>query len=209
MIDIRWNKAISNISDYLIEKKNDDDDEARTLHLLYEARELLEEGKRQDVRGAREEEGSTRSVEMILQNIKDRLTKIEKQNLSQTNTCREVRSLNGSYVITTKRNTIDDETHDFLRPIVIHYLIQTDNVLRKKEKKITIKILDKTKRRKICKRKVKKLIKKIKKIISELIKINRIRSKNIKITVLIKKVKTIFLKDTEWIKIIETLTTFR
>ena len=78
MTDTRWDKAISNISDYLIEKENDGDDEVRVLHLLYEARELLEKGKRQDVKDVREEERLTRSVEIILQNIKDRLTKIEK-----------------------------------------------------------------------------------------------------------------------------------
>ena len=66
MIDTRWDKVISNISDYLTEKENDDDDETRALHLLYEARELLEKGKRQNVRGAREKEGSTRSVKVIL-----------------------------------------------------------------------------------------------------------------------------------------------
>ena len=78
---------ISNISDYLTEKENNGDDEVRVLHLLYETRELLEEGKKQDVRDAREKEGLTRSVEVIFQNIEDRLTKIEKQNLPQTNTC--------------------------------------------------------------------------------------------------------------------------
>ena len=197
MTDTRWDKAISNISDYLTEKENDDDDEARTLHLLYKARELLEKGKRQDVRDVREKEGSTRFVKVILQNIEDRLTKIEKQNLSQTNTCRETRLPNGSYVVVTKRNTIDDGIHDFLRPIVTHYLIQTDNVFRKRKKEITIRILDETKRRKIYKKKIKKLVKRIKKIVSKFIEMNRIRNENIKIIVLIKKVKTIFLKDTE------------
>ena len=123
MTDTRWDKAISNISDYLVEKENDGDDEVRVLHLLYEAREMLEEGKRQVARGTREEEGSTRSVETILQNIEDRLTKIEKQNLFQTNTCRETRLPNGSYTITAKRNTIDDGIYDFLRSTVTHYLI--------------------------------------------------------------------------------------
>ena len=66
MIDTRWDKVISNISDYLTEKENDDDDEARALHLLYEARELLKKEKRQDVRGAREKERLTRFVEVIL-----------------------------------------------------------------------------------------------------------------------------------------------
>ena len=66
MTDTRWDKVISNISDYLIEKENDDDGETRVLHLLYKTRELLKEGKRQDVRDAREKEGSTRSVEVIL-----------------------------------------------------------------------------------------------------------------------------------------------
>ena len=46
MTDTRWDKVISNISDYLTKKKNDDDDEVRVLHLLYETRELLEKGKR-------------------------------------------------------------------------------------------------------------------------------------------------------------------
>ena len=87
MTDTRWNKVISNISDYLTEKENDDDDEVRVLYLLYETRELLEKEKGQDVRGAREKEGSTRSAEVILQSIEDKLTKIEKQNLPQTNTC--------------------------------------------------------------------------------------------------------------------------
>ena len=66
MIDIRWDKVISNISDYLTEKENDDDGETWVLHLLYDARELLKKEKRQDARDAREKEGSTRSVEMIL-----------------------------------------------------------------------------------------------------------------------------------------------
>ena len=197
MIDTRWDKAISNISDYLTEKENDDDGEARVLHLLYEARELLEEGKRQDVRGVREEEGSTRSAEVILQSIEDRLTKIEKQNLFQTNTCREARPPNGSYVTATKRNIIDDEIHDFRRLIVTHHLVQTDNVSRKEEKKITIKILDETERYKVCKKEVKKLMKKIKKVVSELIRVNRIKSKDIKITVLIKKIKVVLLKNIE------------
>ena len=69
---------INNISDYLTEKENDDDDETRVLHLLYETRELLEKEKGHDVRDAREKERSTRSVEIILQNIKNKLTKIEK-----------------------------------------------------------------------------------------------------------------------------------
>ncbi|ERF71904.1 hypothetical protein EPUS_09356 [Endocarpon pusillum Z07020] len=86
MTDTRWDKAISNISDYLAEKENDGEGEARVLHLLYEARELLEEGKGQDARAAQDEEGSTRSTEVILQSIEDRLTKIEKQNLPQANT---------------------------------------------------------------------------------------------------------------------------
>ena len=47
------------------------------------------------------------------------------------------------------------------------------------------------------KKKVKKLIKRIKKIVSKLIEMNRMKSKNIKITVLIKKVKTVLLKDTK------------
>ena len=51
MTDTRWDNVIRNILDYLIEKENDGDDEARVLHLLYEARELLEEGKGQDVGG--------------------------------------------------------------------------------------------------------------------------------------------------------------
>ena len=197
MTDTRWDKAISNISDYLVEKENDGDGEVRVLHLLYEARELLEEGKGQDARGAREEEGSTRSVEVILQSIEDRLTKIEKQNLPQANTCREVRFSNGSYVVTTKRNIIDDGIHDSRRLIVTHHLIQINNVLKKGKKKITIRILDETKRHKICKKKTKKLIKRIKKIVSELIKVNKIKSKDIKITVSIKEVKVILLKDTE------------
>ena len=66
MIDTRWNKAISNILDYLTEKENDDNDEARVLHLLYETREMLEKEKRQVVKGAREEEGLTRSAKAIL-----------------------------------------------------------------------------------------------------------------------------------------------
>ena len=66
MTDTRWDKVISNISDYLTEKENDGDGEVWVLHLLYETRELLEKEKRQDVRGAREKERSTRSVEMIL-----------------------------------------------------------------------------------------------------------------------------------------------
>ena len=66
MTDTRWDKAISTISDYLTEKKNDDDDEVRVLHLLYEARELLEEGKKQDTRDVRKKERLTRSVEVIL-----------------------------------------------------------------------------------------------------------------------------------------------
>ena len=132
---------------------------------------------------------------MIFQNIKNRLTKIEKQNLSQTNTCRETRSPNESYTVTTKRNTIDDGIHDSLKLIIIHYLIQINNVLRKRKKEITIRILDKTKRYKICKREIKKLVKRIKKIVSKLIKINRIRSKDIKITNLIKKIKVVLLKD--------------
>ena len=82
MTDTRWDKVISNILDYLIEKENDGDDEAWVLYLLYEVRELLKKEKRQDVRDVREKEESTRFVEVILQNIKDRLTKIEKQNLS-------------------------------------------------------------------------------------------------------------------------------
>ena len=195
MTDTRWDKVISNISDYLVEKENDDDGEARTLHLLYEVRELLEKGKRQDVRGVREEERSTRSVKVILQNIKDRLTKIEKQNLPQTNTCREVRLPNELYAVTAKWNIIDDEIHGSRRLTVTHYLIQTDNVLRKGEKEITIRILNETERRKICKKETKKLVKRIKKIVFKLIKMNRIKSKDIKITVLIKKTKTIFLKD--------------
>ena len=134
---------------------------------------------------------------MILQSIEDRLTKIEKQNLSQTNTCRKVRFPNESYVTTTKRNIIDDEIHDFQRLTVTHYLIQTNNVLRKEKKKITIRILDETKRRKIYERKTKRLVKRIKKTVSKLIKVNRMKSKNIKITILIKKTKTVFLKDTE------------
>ena len=47
------------------------------------------------------------------------------------------------------------------------------------------------------KKKTKKLIKRIKKIVSRLIKMNRIRSKDIKITILIKKIKTVLLKDIE------------
>ena len=66
MTDIRWNKVISNILDYLTEKENDDDDEVRVLHLLYEAREMLEKEKGQVVRDVREEEGLTRSAEVIL-----------------------------------------------------------------------------------------------------------------------------------------------
>ena len=209
MTDTRWDKVISNISDYLVEKKNDDDDEVRVLHLLYETREILKKEKGQVVRDAREKKGSTRSVETILQNIEDRLTKIEKQNLSRTNTYQKTRFPNGSYVTVTKRNTIDNEIHDSLRFIVTHHLTQTDNVSRKEKKKIIIRILNETKRCKIYKKKVKKLIKRIKKIVSRLIEMNRIKSKNIKITVLIKKVKTILLKDIEWIKIIETSTTFR
>ena len=197
MTDIRWDKVISNISDYLAEKKNDDDGEARALHLLYEVRELLEEGKGQDVRGAREEEGSTRSAEMILQSIEDRLTKIEKQNLPQTNTCRKARPPNGSYTVTAKRNTIDDGIHDSLRPTVTHHLTQTDNVPRKEKKEITIRISDETERRKICKRETKRLVKRIKKIVSELIKMNRMKSEDIKIIVSIKKIKTVLLKDIE------------
>ena len=45
------------------------------------------------------------------------------------------------------------------------------------------------------KEKTKRLIKKIKKVISRLIKINRIKNKNIKIIVSTKKVKVILLKD--------------
>ena len=198
MTDIRWDKAISNISDYLTEKENDDDDEVRMLHLLYETKEMLKKEKRQDVRDVREKEGSTRSAEVILQNIEDRLTKIEKQNLSQTNTCREVRlsnGSNGSYVTATKRNIIDDEIHGSRRPTVTYYLTQTDNVPRKEEKEITIRILNETERYKICKKKIKKLIKRIKKTISELIKMNRTKNKDIKIIVSIKKVKVVLLKD--------------
>ena len=71
---------IRNILDYLIEKKNDDDDETRVLYLLYEIRELLKEGKGQDVEDTQEKERSTRSTETILQSIEDRLTRIEGQN---------------------------------------------------------------------------------------------------------------------------------
>ena len=66
MTDTRWDNAIRNISDYLIEKENDDEDEIRVLHLLYEVRELLKEGKGQDVGGTQEKERSTRSTETIL-----------------------------------------------------------------------------------------------------------------------------------------------
>ena len=66
MIDIRWDKVISNILDYLIKKENDDDDEARALYLLYEVRKLLEKEKKQDVKNVREKERSTRFVEVIL-----------------------------------------------------------------------------------------------------------------------------------------------
>ena len=45
MIDTQWDKVISNISDYLTEKKNDDDDEIRVLHLLYKTRKLLKKEK--------------------------------------------------------------------------------------------------------------------------------------------------------------------
>ena len=45
------------------------------------------------------------------------------------------------------------------------------------------------------KKKVKKLIKRIKKIVVKFIEMNRMKSKDIKITISIKKVKTIFLKD--------------
>ena len=197
MTDTRWDKVISNISDYLTEKENDGDGEARVLHLLYEVRELLKKGKGQDVRGAREEEGSTRSAEVILQSIEDRLTKIEKQNLPQTNTCRKARPPNGSYVVTTKRNIIDDETHDSQRLTVTHHLIQTDNVPRKEEKEITIRILDETEKCKIYERKIKKLVKRIKKVVFKLIEMNKMKSKDIKITVLTKKIKTILLKDIE------------
>ena len=169
MINTRWDKVISNISDYLAEKENDGDGEVRVLHLLYEVRELLEEEKGQDVRGAREKEGSTRFTEVILQSIEDRLTKIEKQNLPQANTCREAHSSNKSYVAAAKRNTIDDGIHDSLRLIVIHYLTQTGNALKKEEKEITIRISDETERCKMCKREVKKLVKRIKKVVSKLI----------------------------------------
>ena len=97
----------------------------------------------------------------------------------------------------TKRNIIDNEIHDSLRFIVTHYLIQTDNVSRKEKKKIIIRILDETKKYKIYKKETKKLIKRIKKTVSKLIEINKMKSKNIKITVSIKKVKTVLLKDTE------------
>ena len=66
MIDTRSNKVISNISDYLTEKKNNDDDETRILHLLYETRELLKKEKRQNVKNVREKERLTRSVKVIL-----------------------------------------------------------------------------------------------------------------------------------------------
>ena len=174
MIDTRWDKAISNISDYLVEKENDDDDEARVLHLLYETREMLKKEKRQVVRDVREEE-----------------------NLFRTNTYRKARSPNGLYAAAAKRNTIDDEIHGSLRPTVTYHLIQTDNALRKEEKEITIRISDETERRKVCKRKVKRLMKRIKKVVSKLIKMNRIKSKDIKITVSIKKVKAVLLKDIE------------
>ena len=112
-------------------------------------------------------------------------------------TYRETRFPNGLYVVTTKRNTIDDGIYDSLRFIVIYYLIQTDNVSRKEEKKITIRILNETERRKICKKETKRLVKRIKKIVFKFIKVNRIESRDIKITISIKKVKTVFLKDTE------------
>ena len=51
MTNTYWDNTIRNISDYLIEKENDSDSKARVLHLLYEARELLKERKRQDIRG--------------------------------------------------------------------------------------------------------------------------------------------------------------
>ena len=46
-------------------------------------------------------------------------------------------------------------------------------------------------------RETKRLVKKIKKVVFKLIKINKIRSRDIKIIVLIKKAKTVLLKDTE------------
>ena len=101
------------------------------------------------------------------------------------NTYREVRPSNESYAVVMKRNIINDETYDSLRLIIIYYLTQIDNVLRKEEKKIIIRILDKMKRRKIYKKKTKELIERIKKIISKLIRINKIKSKNIKIIILI------------------------
>ena len=155
----------------------------------------MEKGKGQDVRDAREKEGSTRSVEVILQSIENRLTKIEKQNLPQTNTYRETRPPNGSYTVTTKQNTIDDRIYDSLKFIVTYYLIQTDNVFKKEKKEITIRISNETKRCKIYKEETKKLVKKIKKIVFKLIRVNKIKNRDIKITILIKKVKIIFLKD--------------
>ena len=45
------------------------------------------------------------------------------------------------------------------------------------------------------KKKVKKLVERIKKVVFRLIRVNRIRSKDIKIIVLTKKAKAAFLKD--------------
>ena len=206
MTDTRWDRAISNISAYIAEKENDGDGEARVLHLLYEARELLEEGVGQDARDARNEEGSTRSTEVILQSIEDRLTKIEKQkqNPPQANTRREARPLNGSYAAAVKRNAVDDGTHGSPRSTVTHRPAQTSNAPRKGEKEITIRIANKTERRKVREGEAKELVEKIKKAAPGLIRVNRMGSGDIKVTASTKEAKAALLKNTEWIKVIET-----
>ena len=68
IIDTRWDKVISNILDYLTKKENDDDDEVRTLYLLYETRELLKKEKRHDVKDVQDKEIESISDEHLSKN---------------------------------------------------------------------------------------------------------------------------------------------
>ena len=197
MTDTRWDNAIRNISDYLIEKENDGEGEVRVLHLLYEVMELLEEGKGQDVEGTQEEERSTRSTETILQSIEDRLTRIEGQNQPQRKSRRDTRTANLTYVATAKRNGGDDGPQTTPRSIGPRRPEDLKSGQRKGEKEITIRVSDETERYKLHEDETKELMKRIKNVVSEFIKMNRLTNDDIKIIVTNKEIKTVLLKNIE------------
>ena len=99
--------------------------------------------------------------------------------------------------MTVKRNGGDDGLQTTPRSIGPLRSEDLKSDQRKGEKKITIRVSDETERHMLYEDEVKKLVKRVKSVVPELIKVNRLTNEDIKITITNRKTKAALLKNTE------------